>query len=76
MLKLCDGKYKFYVGEPGVLICDRYDKPWRDFTGDKAVQALYDYAQELRSALEGIAKSYPKTDEGDTLASMAREALK
>ena len=41
------GKYRFYIKDNS-LYCDRYDEYWRDFTGDKAILALFRYALELR----------------------------
>lgn len=55
-----DGKYEFYEEKPGVIKCKRYGKEWRDFIGDNAVYALFQYAvkktycdcgQELSSGL-------------------------
>lgn len=40
---LCDGKYEFYRDAAGVL-CKRNGEPWRDFLGDKAISALFEYA--------------------------------
>jgi hypothetical protein len=42
-----DGKYKFEKHEDGSLICKRYGENWREFIGDNAVHALFDYAFKL-----------------------------
>lgn len=41
-----DGKYEFYEKEPGILACKRYGEEWREFLGDKAIYALFQYAVE------------------------------
>ena len=46
---LCDWKYTFYRKDHS-LYCLRHGEEWRDFIGDKAVNALFDLA------LEAIAK--------------------
>lgn len=46
-----DGKYEFKLDGEGNLICLRYGQPWRDFTGDKAVRALYDQVVGLDEEL-------------------------
>jgi hypothetical protein len=46
------GKYEFYKDEKGILHCKRYGKEWRDFVGDKAVTALFDYALQLSEAVD------------------------
>lgn len=43
-LILEDGKYKFVEEKPGILVCYRYGVRWREFIGDKAVYALFEYA--------------------------------
>ena len=45
---LCEGKYRFYFDGQGILCCDRYGEPWRDFIGDNAVLALMRQALEWR----------------------------
>lgn len=60
-MKLCDGKYDFSVGLSGVLFCDRYREPWRDFVGDKAVHALYNHAVELERKLADIQTCFDRT---------------
>lgn len=40
-----------------------------------AFRALQDEVRRLDAVLRGIALSYPTTDEGETLADIAREAL-
>lgn len=45
-LILCEGKYRF-VERNEVLYCDRNDEIWRDFTGDKAIFALFEHALML-----------------------------
>lgn len=42
------GKYRFRF-EDGKLTCDRYNEPWRDFIGDKAVLSLVMELAELRA---------------------------
>jgi len=42
-LILCEGKYIF-CEEESILKCLRYGEPWREFVGDKAVSALFDFA--------------------------------
>lgn len=49
-LQLDDGKYEFFV-ESGILKCLRYGKEWREFTGDKAVHALFDYCESLQAQI-------------------------
>ena len=52
---LYEGKYRFYTGEPpydNELFCDRYGKKSRNFSGDKAIRALFDYAIELRREID------------------------
>lgn len=39
-LNLENGKYSFSYRD-GVLKCRRYGESWREFTGDKAIYALY-----------------------------------
>lgn len=46
-ITLCDGKYEFYRDAAG-LLCKRHGEPWRDFLGDKAISALFEYALEMR----------------------------
>lgn len=43
-LILEDGKYKFIEEKPGLLVCYRYGEKWREFIGDKAIYALFQYA--------------------------------
>ena len=43
---LYDGKYTFIKGDH-ILICLRYGEPWREFTGDNAVHALFDKCMDL-----------------------------
>lgn len=43
---LYDGKYCF-IKEGVDLKCLRYGKEWREFIGDNAIHALFDYAKEL-----------------------------
>lgn len=50
-VRLQDGKYVFYL-KKGVLCCDRYNEPWREFVGDHAVHALFDALCEARDELE------------------------
>lgn len=50
LISLENGKYKFYTVD-GVLKCDRYDKPWRDIIGDKAVYALYEELMSVKQCL-------------------------
>ena len=51
-IRLEDGKYTFRRDSKGFLTADRYDQQrWRDFIGDKAVAALFDYALALRESL-------------------------
>ena len=45
-LILCNGKYRFYLDQNGILRCNRYGEPWREFIGDNAVLALFRYAVE------------------------------
>ncbi len=45
-VELSDGKYTFYESNH-ILKCHRYGEPWREFTGDNAVHALFDYCIEL-----------------------------
>jgi len=48
---LDDGKYRFWAPDPPddfQLFCERYGEPWRDFVGDNAVHALFEYAVEQR----------------------------
>lgn len=40
-IKLENGKYTFQLFQDGTFRCLRYDETWRDFTGDKAVFALF-----------------------------------
>lgn len=42
------GKYRFYI-QDGILKCDRYGEPWREFIGDKAVFALFDHCYNMES---------------------------
>ena len=44
-----NGKYEFIKDDKGKLICKRYGQPWREFVGDNAVHALFDYAVETTS---------------------------
>jgi len=54
-IRLEDGKYTFRRDSRGFLSADRYDQQrWRDFIGDKAVCALFDYALALRERLFAI----------------------
>lgn len=53
MIILGGNKYKFHtlhVETGGIthayLVCERYGEPWRNFIGDKAIRALYDFALE------------------------------
>jgi len=46
-----DGKYRFYE-ENYTLKCDRHGERWRDFSGDKAIFALFDHALQLEIDLE------------------------
>ncbi len=45
-ISLEDGKYLFYKVD-GLLKCQRYREDWREFLGDHAVTALFDYAAEM-----------------------------
>lgn len=45
-----DGKYAFQVMDHA-LTCKRYNEDWRDFLGDKAVYALFQYTLKLQSKL-------------------------
>ena len=42
-----EGKYIFYKDNKGIIHCDRYGEEWRDFIGDKAVSALFDFTYDL-----------------------------
>ena len=44
-----DGKYQFVETEGYKLKCERYNEPWRDFIGDKAVHRLFSHAIELEA---------------------------
>ena len=50
---LNDGKYRFYERD-GLLFCDRYGNPWRDFIGDKAVFSLFDKCLEMRQQIKAL----------------------
>lgn len=39
------GEFTFYKDERGALCCRRHGLEWRDFLGDHAITALFDYAQ-------------------------------
>jgi len=39
------GEFLFYKDEAGVLHCKRHGQDWREFLGDHAITALFDYAQ-------------------------------
>jgi len=45
-ISLEGGKYLFYL-DGFTLKCKRYDEDWREFLGDKAVSALFEYALSL-----------------------------
>lgn len=46
-LVLDDGEYDFYIDKiTHSLMCKRYDKYWREFLGDKAIIALFNYATQ------------------------------
>ena len=46
---LDNGKYKFYLDENRILVCDRYDHVrWRIFVGDKAIYSLFVEVEELQ----------------------------
>jgi hypothetical protein len=47
-----DGKYQFIETEGFKLKCDRYNEPWRDFVGDKAVGRLFSHAVELQEKID------------------------
>ena len=50
-VKLCDGKYEFYV-DGYTLKCRRHGQDyWRDFTGDKAIHALFDAVVEKEQTI-------------------------
>lgn len=54
-MRLCSGKYEFYVDRDNhALFCKRHGQDWRDFVGDKAVRALFDYAEELEKRIESL----------------------
>lgn len=55
---LCDGKYKFYIDELGVLRCLRNGENWRDFIGDNAVLALFRECLELREKYANMHDAY------------------
>ena len=55
-----DGKYRFYI-EDNTVKCDRYGKPWRDLTGDKAIYALLTHAIELQQRIDTFANSVKQT---------------
>lgn len=45
------GKYRFYVGQNGMVYCDRYGEPWLTFErGGKALIALICEMAELQHA--------------------------
>lgn len=44
------GKYTF-ISNNGVMSCLRYGEQWKDYIGDKAVGALFDYAKELEDRI-------------------------
>lgn len=48
------GKYTFRQDAEGRLYADRYDEAWREFVGDKAISALFDYAVELQGVLPAL----------------------
>lgn len=54
-ITLEDGKYVFFKDTEGLVYCHRYGKPWREFLGDKAVSALFDYALNLK---QGESRQY------------------
>lgn len=51
---LCEGKYEFKKEPGGRLICLQYSEPWRDFVGDNAVLALFQYAAEMDDKLNKL----------------------
>lgn len=53
-LNLQNEKYTFIKNDQGLLTCNRYGEPWREFLGDKAVAALFDYAIALRNLSENL----------------------
>lgn len=52
-IKLEDGKYTFQENDY-ILTCKRYDENWRDFVGDNAVMALYNYTLSLQAELANV----------------------
>ena len=60
-----DNKYQFIETEGFKLKCKRYNEPWRDFIGDKAIHRLFSHAIEL----EAKAKLF---DEALVLATIIR----
>lgn len=52
-ITLDDGKYIFDI-ENYSVICKRYNEDWRDFIGDKAIYALFNYALKLQACLADI----------------------
>lgn len=52
-MKLCEGKYEFYKENHSVH-CKRYGEVWRDFIGDGAVLALFDYAEDLEEKVKRL----------------------
>ena len=45
-----NGKYRFYVRDY-LLYCDRYNEPYREFIGNKAVHALFNECLNRRDEL-------------------------
>lgn len=73
---LSNGKYCFRISKCGVLLCDRYEEPWRDFISDDAVLALFREAVKLRKALAGIARGdYDNAHDCKAAAKLATAAL-
>lgn len=49
-----DGKYTFYVTDSFIPKCDRYDEPWREFLGDKAIYCLITHTIEQQKQIEQL----------------------
>jgi hypothetical protein len=59
-IKMSDNKYHFFEDKQKNLVCYRYETPWREFIGDKAVHRLYDLAIELQSDNEKLKEAILK----------------
>jgi len=59
-VKLIGDKYRFYYTKSGKFKCDRYGKPLRDLTGDKAVYVLFYRILEQDEIIDNLRKIIKK----------------